>query len=75
MYEQKRGAHRVLLRKPEGKRPLGKPRCIWDNDIKTGLQEVGWEAWTGWIHLVQDKGGWQPLRNMVQKSTSRFHKM
>jgi hypothetical protein len=37
-----RGACRVLVRKPEGKRPLGRSRCIWDNYIKTDLQEVAW---------------------------------
>jgi len=39
---ENRGACRVLVRKDEGKRPLGRPRCRWENNIKTGLQEVGW---------------------------------
>jgi hypothetical protein len=43
-----RGLHRVLVGKPEGKRPLGRPRCRWEDNIKMDLQEVG-EGWkTGW---------------------------
>ena len=49
-----RGVHRVLVRKPEGKRPLGRPRRIWEVNIKMDLQEVGgggdWVE-TGWIWL------------------------
>ena len=37
-----RGAYRVLVGKPEGKRPLGRPRRRWEDNIKTNLQEVGW---------------------------------
>ena len=37
---ENRGAYRVLLGKPEGKRPLGRPRCSWENNIKINLQEV-----------------------------------
>ena len=33
--------------KPEGKRPLGRPRHVWEDNIKMDLEEVGWEAWTG----------------------------
>ena len=40
-----RGVHRVLIRKPEGKRPLGKPRRGWENNIKMVLQEVGGSFW------------------------------
>jgi len=36
------GAYRVLMGKPEGKRPLGRPRCRWEDNIKMDLQEVGW---------------------------------
>jgi hypothetical protein len=41
---ESRGVYRVLVRKPEGKRPLGRPRRRWEDDIKMYLQEVGWEA-------------------------------
>jgi len=41
---ERRGAYRVLVGKPEGKRPLGRPRCRWEDNIKMDLQEVGWGA-------------------------------
>jgi len=41
------GAYRVLVGKPEGKRPHGRSRYRWENNIKLHLQEVGWGAWTG----------------------------
>jgi hypothetical protein len=44
-----RGMHRVLVGKPEGKRPLGRPRIRWEDNIKTDLQEVGGVMGTGWI--------------------------
>jgi hypothetical protein len=44
-----RGVYRVLVGKPEGKRPLGRPRRRWEDNIKMDLQEVEWEAWTGVI--------------------------
>jgi len=40
-YGERRGVYRVLIRKPEGKRPFGRPRCRWENNIKMNLQEVG----------------------------------
>jgi hypothetical protein len=43
----RRGVFRVLLWKPEGKRPLGRPRRKWEDNIKMDLQEVGWRLWTG----------------------------
>jgi hypothetical protein len=46
-----RGAYRILVGRPEGKRPLGRPRRRWEDNIKMDLQEVGWEAWTGLIWL------------------------
>jgi hypothetical protein len=48
-----RGAYRILLGRPEGRRPLGRPRRRWENDIKMVLQEVGWGAWTGlgWLRI------------------------
>jgi hypothetical protein len=49
-----RGVYRVLVRKPEGKRPLGRPRRRWENNITMYLQEVG-RGVTDWIELVQDR--------------------
>jgi len=55
-----RGVHRVLVRKPEGKRPLGRPRLRWNNNIKMDLQEVG-EGCGEWIVLAQDRDRWRAL--------------
>jgi hypothetical protein len=44
---ERRGAYRVLVGKPEGRRPLERPRRRWEDNIKMGLREVGWGAWTG----------------------------
>jgi hypothetical protein len=48
---EERGAHRVLVGRPDGKRPLGSPRRRWENNSKMNLQEVGWGGWTGLIWL------------------------
>jgi hypothetical protein len=54
----KRGVCRILVGKPEGKRPLGRPRHRWEDNIKMYLQEVGWRAWTGLIWLrIGTSGG------------------
>jgi hypothetical protein len=55
---------RVLVEKPGGKRPLGRPRCRWENNIKMDLQEVGCEI-IGWIELAQDRDWWRALVNAV----------
>ena len=46
-----RGVHSVLVGKPEGERPLGRPRCRWEDNIKMDLQEVGGVVGTGWSWL------------------------
>jgi hypothetical protein len=48
---ERRGAYRVLVGKPEGRRPLETPRSRWEDNIKMDLREVGWGAWTGSIWL------------------------
>jgi hypothetical protein len=50
--------------KPEGKRPLGRPRCRWMDNIRMDLGEVGWGD-VGWIVLAQDKDKWRALINSV----------
>ena len=50
-----RGSYSVLVRRPEGKRPLGRHRSRWEDNIKRGLQEVGCGS-MGWIDLAQGKG-------------------
>jgi hypothetical protein len=56
----KRGAYRVLVGKPEGKRPLGRPRLRWEYNIKMNLQEVGWGG-IDWTDLAQNRDGCRPL--------------
>jgi len=59
-----RGAFRVLVRKPEGKRSLGRPRRKWEDNIKIDLQEVGCGG-MDWTKLAQDKDSWRALVNAV----------
>jgi len=59
-----RGVHRVLVGKPEGKRPLGRPRRRWEDNIKTDLQEVG-GSFRDWMELDQDRDRWRALVNAV----------
>jgi hypothetical protein len=51
---KRRGAYRVLVGKPEGKRPLGRSRLRWENNIKMDLQEMGWKG-MDWIDLAHDR--------------------
>ena len=59
-----RGVYRVLVGKPEGKRPLGKPRRRWEVNIKMDLQEVECEG-MDWIELAQDRARWRALVTAV----------
>ena len=59
-----RGVYRVLLEKPEGKRPLGRPRHRWEDNIKMDLQEVG-RGGMDWIEMAQDRDWWRALVNAV----------
>ena len=58
--EERRGVYRVLVGKPEGKRPLGRPRRRWEGNIKMDLQEVGCGG-MDWIELAQDGNRWRTL--------------
>jgi hypothetical protein len=62
----KRNAYRLLVEKPEGKRPLGRPRCRWVDNIRMDLGEVGWGD-LDWIGLAQDKNKWKALVYSVLK--------
>ena len=62
--EEERGVHRVMVGKPEGKRPLGRLRHRWDYNIKTDLQEVGGGC-GDWMELAQDKDRWRALVSTV----------
>jgi hypothetical protein len=57
---ENRIVHRVLVEKPEGKRPLGRPRCKWEDNIKMDLQEVG-RGHGDWMELAQDRDRWRAL--------------
>jgi len=57
---ESRGVYRVLVGKPEGKRPLGRPSRRWEDNIKMDIQEVGCES-MDWIELVQDRERWRAL--------------
>jgi len=61
-----RGVHRVAVRKPEGKRPLGRPRRRWDDNIKMDLQEVE-RDFGNWMELAQDRDGWRVMNFRVPK--------
>jgi hypothetical protein len=61
---ERRGVYRVLVGKPAGKRPLGRPRCRWEDNIKINLKEVGWGG-MDWIELAQDRDMWQACVNVV----------
>jgi hypothetical protein len=58
------GVYRVLVEKPEGKRPLGRLRRRWEDNIKMDLQEGGCGA-TGWFELARDRDRWRGLVNTV----------
>jgi len=62
--EERRGVYRVLVEKPEGKRPLGRPRRRWEDNIKLDLKEVGCGR-MDWIELDQDRESWRALVNAV----------
>jgi hypothetical protein len=61
---QERNVYSVLIGKPEGKRPLGRPRRRWEDGIRMDLREIGWGS-VYWIRLAQDRDRWQALVNTV----------
>jgi hypothetical protein len=52
--------YRILVGKPEAKRPLGRPRRRWENNFKMDLREMGWSG-VDWIYLAQDRDKWKVL--------------
>jgi hypothetical protein len=61
---EKNNAYRILVGKPEGKRPLGRPRRRWVDNIRMDLGEVGWGG-LDWIGLAKDRNRWRALENSV----------
>jgi hypothetical protein len=61
---RKRNAYRILVGKPEGRRPVGRPRLMWVGNIKMNLREIGWDG-VDWIDLAQNRDQWRALVNTV----------
>jgi hypothetical protein len=61
---EKRNAYRILVGKPEGKRPLGRPRRRWEDNIRMDLRETGWDD-MDWIDLAQYRDQWKAVVNTV----------
>jgi hypothetical protein len=59
-----RGVYNILVGRPEGRRPLGRPRRKWEDNIKTDLRETGFGD-VNWIRLAQDRDRWRTLVNTV----------
>jgi hypothetical protein len=57
-----RNAYRILIGKPEAKRPLGRPRRRWEDNIRMDLKEIGYQN-VEWIHLTQDRDHWRAVVN------------
>jgi hypothetical protein len=62
----KRNSFRILMGKPEGKRPLRRPRCRWVDSTKLDFREIGWDG-MDWIDVAQDMDQWRGLANTVMK--------
>jgi hypothetical protein len=61
---EKRNAYRISVRKPNGRRPLGRPRRMWVDNIKMDLRVTEWDG-VDWIDMVQDRDQWRALVNTV----------
>jgi hypothetical protein len=61
---EKGNAYRLMVGKPEGKRPLGRPRCRWVDNIRMDLEEIGWGN-VDWIVLAKDRNRWRAVVNSV----------
>jgi hypothetical protein len=64
MHGEGRCVYRVLVGRPKGKRPLGKPGCRWEDSIKVDLKEIGIDG-VNWVQLAQVRVQWQDSVNMV----------
>jgi hypothetical protein len=64
MHWEISNAYKILVGKPEGKRPLGRPRHRWEGNIRLDLGKIEWEE-VGWMHLAQDRDQWRVPVNTV----------
>jgi hypothetical protein len=62
-WGKKRNTYRILVGNPKGKKPLGRPRRRWVDNMKMDLREIGWDG-MDWIHLAQDRDQWRALVNL-----------
>jgi hypothetical protein len=60
-----KNACNILVRKPEGKSPLGRPRRRWKDNIRMDLREVRWRKDVGWVYLVQYRAQWRDLNTVL----------
>jgi hypothetical protein len=67
---ERRSAYRALAEKPEGRRPLGRPRRRWEDNIKMNLREVGWGG-VDWNDLAQDRDRWRGRSWLRHCATNR----
>jgi hypothetical protein len=61
---EKKNAYRILVGKPEGRSPVGRPRRRWVDNIKVDLRDIGWDD-MNWIAMAQDRDQWRALVNTV----------
>jgi hypothetical protein len=59
-----RNTYKLLVRKPEGKRPPGRLKHRWKNTTKFNLREIGWDVFD-WVHVAESSDHWQPLVNTI----------
>jgi hypothetical protein len=59
-----RNVYKISVGKPEGKRPLGRCRSRWEDNIRVDLKEIGWDC-LDWMHLAQDRDQWHAIVNTV----------
>jgi hypothetical protein len=64
MHGDRRGVYRILVGRPEGKRPLGRPGCRWEDNIKMDFREIRIDE-ANWIQLAQDRVQWRAFVNTV----------
>jgi hypothetical protein len=66
MHVEMTNAYNILVGKPEGKRPFGRPRCRWEDNVRMDIRKTGWQN-MDWIHLAQDRDQWRAVVNTVMK--------